>query len=132
MEKKHVIFILVVFAFISGIYFWNNTRFSAHAEGARRAVPGKGMVTMVDLGAGSCIPCKMMEPILEALEKRYKGKAAIVFVDVRYDRNAAERFGVRAIPTQVFFDKNGKEVSRHIGFMGEKAIVAQLAAMGVK
>jgi len=95
-------------------------------------VPVKGMVTMVDLGAASCIPCKMMAPILDRLEKLYHGKAAIVFIDLRYNREAIERFGVRAIPTQIFFDKNGREISRHIGYMSEDAIVAQLQSMGVQ
>lgn len=95
-------------------------------------VPVKGMVTMVDLGAASCVPCKMMAPILDKLEKRYRGKAAIIFIDLRYEREAARHFGIRAIPTQVFFDKTGKEVYRHIGFMSEKDIVAQLKAMGVQ
>ncbi len=97
----------------------------------KRTVPVKDMVTMVDLGAGSCIPCRMMEPILKKLETRYKGKAEIVFIDVRYDRKQAERFRIQAIPTQVFFDKEGKEVARHVGFMSEEAIVAQLKKMGV-
>ena len=95
-------------------------------------LPVKGMITMVDLGAASCIPCKMMAPILDKLEKRYKGKAAVVFIDLRYDREAAQRFGVRAIPTQIFFDKKGKEVYRHVGFMSEEAIVAQLQSMGIR
>ena len=95
-------------------------------------VPVKGMVTMVDLGAASCIPCKMMAPILNKLEKRYQGKAAVVFIDLRYNRDAAQRFEVQAIPTQSFFDKNGREISRHIGFMSEEAIVARLTSMGVR
>lgn len=97
----------------------------------KKTVPVKGMVTMVDLGAGSCIPCKMMTPILEKLEKRYKGKAEIIFIDLRYDREKAQQFQVRAIPTQVFFNKEGKEVARHVGFMSEEAIVEQLKKMGV-
>jgi thioredoxin 1 len=104
------------------------------AEGAKEnqdGVPVKGMVTMVDLGARSCIPCKMMAPILEKLEKEYEGKAAIVFIDVWQDRSQAERFGISAIPTQIFFDKNGQEVYRHVGFMPEDAIVGQLEKMGV-
>ncbi|HOI75512.1 MAG TPA: thioredoxin family protein [Syntrophales bacterium] len=95
-------------------------------------IPVKGMVTMVDLGAATCIPCKMMAPILDRLEKRYRGKAAIVFVDLRYHRDASQHFGVKAIPTQIFYDRNGKEVARHLGFMSEEAIVAQLKAMGVQ
>ena len=93
--------------------------------------PVKGMVTMVDLGARKCIPCKMMAPILEKLKKDYEGKAAIVFIDVWKHRDQAERFGVGAIPTQIFYDKEGNEVHRHVGFMGEADIVKQLRAMGV-
>ena len=95
-------------------------------------LPIKGMVTMIDLGAKTCIPCKMMVPILEKIEKAYQHKAAIVFIDVWKNRAQAGRFGIRAIPTQVFFDPEGKEVSRHVGFMSEKEIVAQLKKMGVE
>ncbi len=86
---------------------------------------------MVDLGAKSCIPCKMMAPILEKLERVYDGKAVIVFIDVWKDRWQAKRFRIRAIPTQIFFNQQGKEVYRHVGFMSEKAIVKQLKKMGV-
>lgn len=92
----------------------------------KAAVPVKGMVTMVDLGAKSCIPCKMMAPILVELEKQYNGKAAVVFIDVREDYDAAERFRIRAIPTQIFFDKTGREVSRHEGFMDKKTASGML------
>jgi len=96
------------------------------------AVPVKGMVTMVDLGAGECVPCKMMAPILTKLEKAYAGKAAVIFLDVWKDDAPARRFGIRTIPTQIFFDKQGKEVFRHVGFMSEKDIVARLKSMGVE
>ena len=95
-------------------------------------VPVKGMITMIDLGATQCIPCKMMAPIMEKMEKVYRGKAAIVFIDVWKNQGQAERFGIRFIPTQIFFDREGKEVYRHVGFMNEEAIVAQLQKMGVK
>ena len=94
-------------------------------------VPVKGMVTMVDLGAKKCIPCKMMAPIMVKLEKAYTEKAAIVFIDVWENREQAPRFKVRAIPTQIFFDAQGKEVFRHVGFFDEKSIVEQLTRMGV-
>lgn len=95
-------------------------------------VPVRGMVTMVDLGANQCIPCKMMAPILERLEKMYRGKAAIVVIDVWKYREQAQRFRIRAIPTQIFFDRDGREVYRHVGFMSEKDIVDQLRRMGVQ
>jgi thioredoxin 1 len=95
-------------------------------------VPAKGMVTMVDIGAKKCIPCKMMAPIMEELEKEYKGKAAIIFIDVWVDPPQSKRFGIRSIPTQIFYDRDGKEVKRHEGFMDKKAIVAELEKLGVK
>ena len=95
-------------------------------------VPVKGMVTMVDLGAKTCIPCKMMAPILEKLNKRYAGKVAVVVLDVQEDPSLIKRFGLSAIPTQIFFDKNGRGVLRHRGFMSEEAIVEQFEKMGVR
>ena len=94
-------------------------------------LPVKGMVTMIDLGADKCIPCKMMAPIMAKLEKAYEGKAAIVFIDIWKHNEQAGRFGIRAIPTQIFYDQTGREVYRHVGFMGEKEIVNQLSRMGV-
>ena len=73
----------------------------------------------------------MMAPIMEKMEKVYKEKAAIVFIDVWEHREQASRFNIRAIPTQIFFTKNGKEVYRHVGFMSEKDIVRQLTKMEV-
>jgi thioredoxin 1 len=95
-------------------------------------VPVKGMVTMVDLGAKTCIPCKMMAPILTKLEKQYAGKAAVIFLDVQEYPEMIKRFGLSAIPTQIFFDKDGKGVLRHRGFMSEEAIVKQFKDMGVE
>jgi thioredoxin 1 len=95
-------------------------------------IPVPGMVTMVDLGAKKCIPCKMMAPILEELEKEYKDRAAIIFIDVWENPKAGGKFGIQVIPTQIFYDAGGKEVLRHQGFMPKDAIVAELTKLGVK
>ncbi len=94
--------------------------------------PGLEKVTMVDLGAKSCIPCKMMAPILEKLEKEYRDRAAIVFIDVGINPQAARKYGIRAIPTQIFYTAEGKEMARHEGFMDKASIVAELEKLGVK
>lgn len=105
--------------------------FAAGTEGVPEApVPGK--VTMVDIGAKACIPCKMMAPIMEELEKEYKDKAAIVFIDVWENPGAGDKYGIQVIPTQIFYDAQGKEMSRHKGFMDKAAIVAELEKLGVK
>lgn len=114
---------LVLFTATGG-YTGTNTDFNE--------LPVKGMVTMIDLGAKKCIPCKMMAPILQKMEKQYDGRAAIVFIDVWEHREQARRFGIRAIPTQIFYDSDGKEVSRHVGFMSEADIIKTLSKLGVK
>lgn len=115
----------------SVIVFFLATAGAAEPVSDTVTYPEKGIVTMIDLGSKKCIPCKMMAPILSKLEKMYQGKAAIVFIDVKSDTEQAKQFKIRAIPTQIFFDKNGKEVFRHVGFWDEKSIVSQLTKMGV-
>jgi thioredoxin 1 len=60
-----------------------------------------------------------------------QGKAAIIFIDVRYHEEEAAVFR-STHPTQIFFDKTGKEIYRHTGFMSEAAIVEQFRKMGVE
>ena len=93
--------------------------------------PVKGMVTLIDLGSNSCIPCKMMAPVLEKIKERYQGKAEVVVIDVWKHRDQAQRFKIRAIPTQIFFNEKGDEVFRHLGFMSEKDIVLKMRELGV-
>ena len=99
---------------------------------ADQALPAQGMVTLLDLGAASCIPCKMMAPILEELKAEYAGRAEVRFIDVSHNRAAIERYKLRGIPTQIFFDRQGREVHRHLGFMDKQAIIAVLTGLGVK
>ena len=94
-------------------------------------IPVKGMVTLVDFGATTCIPCRMMAPILEELKEEYKGKAEVIFIDVWDKANAgkAQAYKIMAIPTQVFFDKQGREAYRHTGFLDKKTIVEKLEGL---
>jgi thioredoxin 1 len=94
-------------------------------------VPTPDMVTLVDLGSHKCIPCKMMAPIIEDLQKEYAGRASVIFIDVWEHRDQAQRFGIRAIPTQIFYDRQGREVSRHMGFLDKKSIVSVFQKLGV-
>jgi len=88
--------------------------------------------SMVDFGSEGCRPCQMMEPILEKLTEKHKGKANILFVHVGKEKILAVRYGIRAIPVQVFFDKDGKEVFRHVGFFPQDEIEKKLKEIGVK
>ncbi len=93
-------------------------------------VPMPGMVTMLELGADKCIPCKMMAPIIAELKTEYAGIATIAFIDVWKNPDAAKKYGIRAIPTQIFFDQDGREVERHTGFMDKVRIVDMFTKLG--
>lgn len=120
---------MVVLAFLCGSA---TMIYAAEESPLPPEVPVKGMVTMVDLGATKCIPCKMMAPIIEELKAEYKGKAAILFIDVWDHRDEVPKYNIQAIPTQIFYAKNGEEAYRHVGFMDKESIVAELEKLGVE
>jgi thioredoxin 1 len=86
---------------------------------------------LVDLGADKCIPCRLMAPILTSLAQEYAGQLDVVFIDVWKKREAGERYGIRVIPTQIFFDASGRERFRHEGFMPKKDILSKWRELGV-
>jgi thioredoxin 1 len=101
-------------------------------RGQPRAETTRDLPRLVDLGKDTCIPCKKMAPILGELRKEYDGKAVIEVIDLRDVPEAAKGYGIRLIPTQIFFDAEGKEVWRHEGFLPKDQITAKFAEMGVR
>jgi len=91
----------------------------------------KTLPRLVDLGANKCIPCKMMAPILEDLKTTYAGKLDVEFIDVWQDAEAGGKYGIRVIPTQIFFDAAGKELFRHEGFFAKEDILKTWKQYGV-
>ncbi|MBN1507930.1 MAG: hypothetical protein JW955_13850 [Sedimentisphaerales bacterium] len=95
-------------------------------------VEGKAALPrLVDVGAGTCIPCKMMMPVLADLRKEYAGRLSVEFYDIREDPNAVERYKITVIPTQVFYDAAGNERFRHEGFFAKDDILAKWKELGV-
>lgn len=93
------------------------------AKTEQPAVASKKLPKMIELGAEKCVPCKMMKPIIEELQKDYKDKLEVVFIDVWKDNSAARKYGIQSIPTQIFLDDNGKEFFRHTGFFSKEDIL---------
>jgi thioredoxin 1 len=92
------------------------------------------LVTLVEIGSVSCIPCKAMQPILSAVEEEYKGQVKIAFHDVWTPKGKmdAAKYNIRIIPTQVFLDQDGKEYFRHEGYFPKAEVVRILKMKGVK
>ena len=92
--------------------------------------PTQKLPRLVDLGAKTCIPCKMMAPILEELRNEYKGKLQVEIIDVWENQSAGGQYGIRVIPTQIFFDPSGKELFRHVGFISKEDILSKWQELG--
>ena len=90
-----------------------------------------GKPSLVDFGSTGCRPCDMLAPILETLKKKYVGKLNVLFIHVGQERILALRYGIQSIPMQFFYDKEGKEVFRHLGFWPQVEIEKKLAEMGI-
>jgi len=104
----------------------------AHSKESSRGK--KYEITFIELGSVGCIPCRMMQPVMERLEKNFAGKVRVVFYDVwtREGEPYARQYRIRAIPTQVFLDKNGNEFYRHLGYFSYEEIVELLKKHSVK
>ncbi len=87
---------------------------------------------LLDLGAGKCIPCKAMAPILEKLRFDYAGRLDVEFIDVWKDPGAGQRYGIRMIPTQIFYGADGRELGRHEGFIDRQGILDGFERLGVQ
>jgi thioredoxin 1 len=86
---------------------------------------------LLDFGAGKCIPCKKMAPILQELAEEYKGRVIIRIIEIYDERELTRVNRIRLIPTQIFFDSNNREIYRHEGFMDREQIKKVFEKMGV-
>ena len=94
------------------------------AEGFDEAISAAPLA-MVDFWATWCGPCKILSPVVEKLAEEYDGKVLVGKVDTDSEMSLAQRFGISAIPTLIFF-KNGVELKRSVGVVSEDALKAIL------
>ncbi len=102
---------------------------SAAARGLEQ-LTGNGRPALVDLGADMCGACKRMAPILEELKVRYAGILDVHFLDVHKNPALGSLYGIRGIPTQIFYDPSGEELFRHEGFYSEQDILDKWRELG--
>jgi len=132
ITKISIVIILIIFVFGMGGYKIYGIKKAPKQATETTENIEKGKPMLVDLGATTCIPCKEMVPVLAEVKKMYDGKAVVKIIDVYENPEAANKYEIRVIPTQIFLDKDGKQVFRHEGFFSKEDIVKIFKDMGVE
>jgi|SRR3970040_858826 len=130
---KYISIIGLLFIVILYISFNSNGNNKSSAQVLEHQI-NKAKITFIELGSVNCIPCKMMQPVMKNIKKNYGSQVKVVFYDVwtQEQRQYAEQYKIRVIPTQVFLDENGKEFHRHEGFYPEEEIDKIMKSKGLK
>ena len=135
MKRIHYVLMVGILVAVGFVFFLSSCADQAGKEAESRVAQADSQTAklprLVDLGKGTCIPCKKMKPILDELTVEYKGRAIVKVIDLRYEPQEAREYGIRLIPTQIFYDAEGNEVYRHEGFMDKQSIERKFAEMGV-
>jgi thioredoxin 1 len=140
MNRKKYIYIIVFLVLLTIVFGFkkisNNTEATLNESAlAQESIKTENIkATFVELGSVGCIPCDKMQPIMKEIAEEYKGQVKVIFYDVRtvFGAPYKDKFKIRAIPTQVFLDKDGKEYFRHLGFFAKDELVKILQMQGVK
>ena len=134
-NKKKYIYIIIFLVLLAVVFGFRNV--SNNTEDAltqEDTTTDEIKVTFVELGSVGCIPCDKMQPIMKEIKEEYKGQVKVIFYDVRtaFGEPYKKKFNIRAIPTQVFLDKDGNEYFRHLGFFAKDELIKILEMQGVK
>lgn len=129
--KKTLILFGLLVAIIVVLMAGRIWRESGYAELEGEVEIGAGIPVLLELGSHSCVPCKMMMPILKELKTGYADRLAVGFIDVWANEAAGKEYGINLIPTQIFFSSDGKELFRHEGFFSKADILAKWKELGI-
>lgn len=128
--RNYLILGVLVAAVCSVIAMKSLQTHEAAAGMADDSVIGQGKPVLLELGSHSCVPCKKMMPILAELSIEQTA-FVVSFVDVWAVEGKSDQYGIKSIPTQLFFDKDGNEIFRHVGFYPKEDILAKWKEFGI-
>jgi len=140
MKRRKYIYIIIFLILLAVVFGFKKVSNNTEATLNESALTQESVktddikATFIELGSVGCIPCDKMQPIMKEIAEEYKGQVKVIFYDVRtvFGEPYKKKFNIRAIPTQVFLDKDGKEYFRHLGFFAKDELVKVLQMQGVK
>lgn len=130
--KKIIFYLSLVSMFF--IFGCSQNESIAEDSAPKHTSEDKPLITFIELGSVNCIPCKMMQPVMKNIQARFGNQVKVIFYDVwtKEEAKYAKIYNINGIPTQVFLDSKGFEISRHVGFYPEKELADFLKSRGLK
>lgn len=123
-SKKNLLLAVGIIAVVGVVFTNSHIKYSAFVKEFDYAkAKATGLPMLVEFGFQTCPPCKMMKPVLKSLKKEHSGEFAIGYIDVINDPDAMKQYKIEATPTMIFYDKDGKELSRSVGYQSEEQIL---------
>jgi thioredoxin 1 len=96
------------------------------------SVIGQGRPVLLELGSQLSAPCRTMVRVLLELNEEYPGQFTIAYHDVQKDYPAVQKYGISAIPAQIFYNKDGQVLARHEGTLSKDEIIAKWKELGIE
>ena len=130
ISRKYLVLGIAVAAVV-GIMIFNRVRiYNLTADLPDDSIVAQGKPVLLQLGAHWCPPCREQLPVMAELANEQTAFLA-AFLDVDAHPDKARSFGVSSIPVLIFFDGDGHELTRHVGFTPKEDILAQWKQLGI-
>jgi len=132
-NRRNVLMIaMVAVILVAGLLFTGCGKDKAGEVPAKNAEISEKLPKMVDFWAPHCPPCREMIPMLKELEEEYAHAFELVKINTSEPENQAVAIQnqIRYIPTQIFYDENGKQLFRHTGYYSKQQILDKWKELG--
>lgn len=106
-------------------------QYAAEADEVQQALR-LGKPVVVEFGGNACASCREMQPVLEALQREHGERISVLNIDILKTRGYISRYKIQLMPTQVFFDAQGREIGRNMGKVSAGEILARLGVSSLE
>jgi thioredoxin 1 len=125
---KNILVIGIVISFVGFVAVWKSQR--AETKISTHNYETNGLPLLLEVGSDTCVPCVAMEEVLEELRRDYKNVLHVEFLHAK-NTEEVKKLEVHAIPTQIFYNADGNEFFRHVGFFSAQEIVSVFKDHGI-
>lgn len=125
---KNILVICIVMSFIGFVAIWKSQQ--VETKMPTHNYETNGLPLLLEVGSDSCVPCVAMEDVLKELRIDYNDVLHVEFLHAKNTEEVKE-LDVHAIPTQIFYDVDGNEFFRHVGFFSTQEILSVFRDHGI-